>query len=71
MINETMAELRSKRKKEELPQRPTDRLKSFTERSEEELIKSLLKETDQSDEDIEESEYYEGTYEYHKKTNNL
>ena len=71
MINETMAELRSKRKKEEFPQRPTDRLKSFTERSEEELIKSLLKETDQSDEDIEESEYYEGTYEYHKKTNNL
>ena len=71
MINETMAELRSKRKKEELPQRPTDRLKSFTERSEEELIKSLLKKTDQSNEDIEESEYYEGTYEYHKKTNNL
>ena len=49
-----MAELRSKRKKEELPQRPTDRLKSFTERSEEELIKSLLKKTDQSNEDIEE-----------------
>lgn len=66
-----MAELRSKKKKEEV-QRPTERLKSFTERSEEELIKSLMdKIISNNEEDTEESEYYEGVKEYHKKTNGL
>lgn len=58
--------LRSKTKKIE---RPT-KLKSFTEKSEEELAKSLF-ESPKNKEDEEESPCYEGVVEYHKKTNGL
>lgn len=60
-----MAELRSKKKKEELHKR-VDRLPTFTEKTEEELKKELLAST--IDEETEESPYYyEDKIEIHKK----
>ena len=60
-----MAELRSKKKKDELRKR-VDRLPTFTEKTEEELRKELLAST--IDEETEESPYYyEGKVEVHKK----
>lgn len=60
-----MAELRSKKKKDELRKR-VDRLPTFTEKTEEELRKELLAST--IDEDTEESPYYyEDKVEVHKK----
>ena len=60
-----MAELRSKKKKDELRKR-VDRLPTFTEKTEEELRKELLAST--IDEETEESPYYyEDKVEVHKK----
>jgi hypothetical protein len=59
-----MAELRSKKKKDELRKR-VDRLPTFTEKTEEELRKELLASI--IDEETEESPYYEGKVEIHKK----
>lgn len=57
-----MAELRSKKKKEELHKR-VDRLSTFTEKTEEELKKELLASTI----DEESPYYYEDKIEIHKK----
>lgn len=59
-----MAELRSKKNKDELRKR-VDRLPTFTEKTEEELRKELLAST--IDEETEESPYYEDKVEVHKK----
>ena len=59
-----MAELRSKKKKDELRKR-VDRLPTFTEKTEEELRKELLASI--IDEETEESPYYEDKVEVHKK----
>ena len=59
-----MAELRSKKNKDELRKR-VDRLPTFTEKTEEELRKELLAST--IDEETEESPYYEDKVEIHKK----
>lgn len=57
-----MAELRSKKKKDELRKR-VDRLPTFTEKTEEELRKELLASTI----DEESPYYYEDKVEVHKK----
>ena len=59
-----MAELRSKKNKDELRKR-VDRLPTCTEKTEEELRKELLAST--IDEETEESPYYEDKVEVHKK----
>lgn len=59
-----MAELRSKKNKDELRKR-VDRLPTFTEKTEEELRKELLAST--IDEETEESPYYEDKVEVYKK----
>ena len=59
-----MAELRSKKNKNELRKR-VDRLPTFTEKTEEELRKELIAST--IDEETEESPYYEDKVEVHKK----
>ena len=68
MIN--VMELKSKKTKD-LPIRPTKKYASFTEKSEAALIKELFeKEETKKDENEEESPYYDGIVEVHKKRTN-